>query len=276
MELEQLLKEVAVSEKSSSEDKDFSFPKWNRNRSESPVSEKTRAFERSPTETTNSSCFDFQHQRDINRAQMDAIVQRTSGSGDLNALKVQESSFYGNWTDSFGNAVCVYSTDAFTSQLVASLSKPPRPDINLQIRRAEGGSGWMCGKAYLSFVDDALSTLHWTFPNGVTSAWCRPASVCSTDGAASTAAPLKAGCKSVRIDACSYTACTGSAPWTGTCGPMMGSMSPQAHLPGYFPYPGNNYMTFTGPNLPPNIQICQPAEEEDSFYGFLLVPMVVS
>mmetsp|Transcript_146170 Transcript_146170/g.468831 ORF Transcript_146170/g.468831 Transcript_146170/m.468831 type:complete len:208 (+) Transcript_146170:110-733(+) len=110
-----------------------------------------------------------QQLRDINRAQFDAMLKRLGGG----AQQVSAATFYGNWTDSFGNVVCVYSTDAYKTNLVASLSKPPRADINLQIRPIGGGSGWLCGNAVLSYVAQDANELCWSFNSGETSTWSR-------------------------------------------------------------------------------------------------------
>jgi len=128
-----------------------------------------------------------QQLRDINRAQFDAMLKRLGGG----AQQVSAATFYGNWTDSFGNVVCVYSTDAFKMHLVASLSKPPRADINLQIRPIGGGSGWLCGNAVLSYVAQDANKLCWSFNSGETSIWSR-----RPDDATSLAffKPLNLGC----------------------------------------------------------------------------------
>lgn len=86
----------------------------------------------------------------------------------------------GNWSDSFGNTVCVYSVDAYSPSLVATLSNPPRRDFNLPLTRLPNGGGWRCGGAMLNSV--SRMELSWRFPNGKESVWRRHAvipSVCN-------------------------------------------------------------------------------------------------
>eukprot|EP00403_Amphidinium_massartii_P037223 CAMPEP_0178451912 /NCGR_PEP_ID=MMETSP0689_2-20121128/43949_1 /TAXON_ID=160604 /ORGANISM="Amphidinium massartii, Strain CS-259" /LENGTH=234 /DNA_ID=CAMNT_0020077553 /DNA_START=63 /DNA_END=764 /DNA_ORIENTATION=+ len=82
---------------------------------------------------------------------------------------------YGNWTDSFGNTVCVYSCDAFTTRLVATLSKPPRRDINLPLTPLGDGEGWLCGRGVMDFSRTSIQDgkLCWAFPDGKCSMWTK-------------------------------------------------------------------------------------------------------
>lgn len=114
-----------------------------------------------------------QMEQDIHEAQCKAFVKRLSLDVPEELSWLAAKDFYGNWTDSFGNTVCVYSTDAFKTELVASLSKPPRPDIRLQLRKMDNGQGWFCGKAVLSSIGEEIGELTWTFPNGKVSVWRR-------------------------------------------------------------------------------------------------------
>lgn len=88
-------------------------------------------------------------------------------------INVDARDLCGNWTDSFGNTVCVYSVDAYSPSLIATLSNPPRRDFNLPMTRLSKGGGWRCGGAML----DAVSPIElcWRFPNGKTSVWRRNA-----------------------------------------------------------------------------------------------------
>mmetsp|Transcript_54170 Transcript_54170/g.118659 ORF Transcript_54170/g.118659 Transcript_54170/m.118659 type:complete len:169 (+) Transcript_54170:49-555(+) len=79
----------------------------------------------------------------------------------------------GVWTDSHGNAVSVYSTDAYKMSFVATLSRPPRRDIHLTLRRVSDGAGWCCGDALLGHFDSFFEQLSWVFPNGMVSLWIR-------------------------------------------------------------------------------------------------------
>mmetsp|Transcript_98359 Transcript_98359/g.228084 ORF Transcript_98359/g.228084 Transcript_98359/m.228084 type:complete len:203 (-) Transcript_98359:149-757(-) len=77
--------------------------------------------------------------------------------------------FLGKWTDSYGNIVCVYSTDAFETRPMATLSRAPRPDIHLKITpRADG---WHCGDAKLDISRSSPTQVCWEFPDGRVSFW---------------------------------------------------------------------------------------------------------
>merc|ERR1719401_1908574 len=47
--------------------------------------------------------------------------------------------FLGNWADSLGNSVVVFSMCAYEVALMATLSQPPRKDINLRISQLPDG-----------------------------------------------------------------------------------------------------------------------------------------
>jgi len=79
----------------------------------------------------------------------------------------------GNWKDTAGNKISVYSMDAFDVRLMATLSRPPRADINLFLRPIEGEGGWRCGGGTLDAEGSASSQLFWTFPGGRKSVWLR-------------------------------------------------------------------------------------------------------
>mmetsp|Transcript_95116 Transcript_95116/g.193469 ORF Transcript_95116/g.193469 Transcript_95116/m.193469 type:complete len:111 (-) Transcript_95116:69-401(-) len=79
----------------------------------------------------------------------------------------------GTWADSLGNAVSVFSIDAYQVRLMATLSQPPRPDIHLKIFPAAAG-GWICGNAMLDPSWSTESQLHWLTIDGRISVWVRP------------------------------------------------------------------------------------------------------
>uniref|UniRef100_A0A7S1WKY3 Uncharacterized protein n=1 Tax=Alexandrium catenella TaxID=2925 RepID=A0A7S1WKY3_ALECA len=83
----------------------------------------------------------------------------------------------GKWTDSYGNSVNVRATDAFGLHLLATLSRPPRPDIHLKFRQVETGAGWLCGEATLDATlgpaGGKPTELFWCFPTGDVSVWVR-------------------------------------------------------------------------------------------------------
>jgi len=80
----------------------------------------------------------------------------------------------GHWVDSQGNAVHVLSTDAYDVRLAATLSRPPRPDINLSVKPVVIGGGWQCGHSLLDPVWSSETQLHWVAMDGRVSVWVRP------------------------------------------------------------------------------------------------------
>lgn len=80
----------------------------------------------------------------------------------------------GHWVDSQGNAVHVLSTDAYDVRLVATLSRPPRADINLAVKPVVLGGGWQCGHSLLDPVWSSDQHLHWVAMDGRISVWVRP------------------------------------------------------------------------------------------------------
>jgi len=80
--------------------------------------------------------------------------------------------FLGTWVDSLGNLVSVYNTDAFETKLMATLSRAPRADIHLALRRV-ATSGWRCGNAVLDPLWSTDRQLHWLSENGRVSVWVK-------------------------------------------------------------------------------------------------------
>lgn len=119
-----------------------------------------------------------QRAKDIHRAQTMAMARRFAVESPSSKTHISAQDFYGNWTDSFGNTVCVYSTDAYKIQLVASLVKPPRADIRLDLRPMPDGSCWRCGTAVLQSVSEHLEEIAWAFPGGGVSIWKRQVNTC--------------------------------------------------------------------------------------------------
>mmetsp|Transcript_69009 Transcript_69009/g.191033 ORF Transcript_69009/g.191033 Transcript_69009/m.191033 type:complete len:148 (+) Transcript_69009:122-565(+) len=107
----------------------------------------------------------------IRKAQLEAGLKRMEVQAAEKPVLVTPDAVFGNWTDSYGNTVCVYSADAFNAQLIATLSKPPRHDINLKLQPVEIGCGWHCGGAAL--VGSTTTQLWWLFPDGNVSIWTR-------------------------------------------------------------------------------------------------------
>lgn len=90
----------------------------------------------------------------------------------------------GHWVDSQGNAVHVLSTDAYDVRLVATLSRPPRPDIHLAVKPVVLGGGWQCGHSLLDPVWTTDQQLHWVAMDGRVSVWVRPQESRAEDDAA--------------------------------------------------------------------------------------------
>lgn len=93
-------------------------------------------------------------------------MQRASG-------KLTPASLLGAWADSLGNAVHVFSTDAYEMRLMATLTRPPRPDIHLCLRPCESGGGWQCGNSILDPLWTSEKQLHWVTFDGRVSVWVR-------------------------------------------------------------------------------------------------------
>jgi len=95
-------------------------------------------------------------------------------AGETPAGLMGPEKFLGHWVDSQGNSVHVLSTDAFSVNLVATLSRPPRPDIHLAIKPVVLGGGWQCGHSLLDPVWTSEEQLHWVAMDGRVSVWVRP------------------------------------------------------------------------------------------------------
>lgn len=107
-------------------------------------------------------------------------------SGKESSRPVSPENLLGNWVDCYGNDVFVISTDAIRARLIAKLSQPFRPDIQLNLRPVSAGGGWRCGNTVLDQEGSSERQLIWLFPNGRVSVWSRPH--WSTSPAASTTA----------------------------------------------------------------------------------------
>merc|ERR550532_1622364 len=75
----------------------------------------------------------------------------------------------GIWMDSRGHTVTVYSTDAFSMRLKATLAKADGHETHLPIRPTSKGCRWQCGSAFLAAASS--DQLWWQFPNGNVSIW---------------------------------------------------------------------------------------------------------
>lgn len=88
----------------------------------------------------------------------------------------------GHWVDSQGNAVHVLNVDAYDVRLNATLSRPPRPDINLAVKPVVIGGGWQCGHSILDPVWSSDMQVHWVAMDGRVSVWVRPQEDMEEDG----------------------------------------------------------------------------------------------
>jgi len=107
----------------------------------------------------------------LGTADMDANAPPWQGDSLVALWSMAPESFLGKWEDSYGNAVCVYSTDAFETRPMATLSRAPRPDIHLKLVPRE--DGWHCGDARLDIARSSETQVCWVFPNGRISVWRR-------------------------------------------------------------------------------------------------------
>mmetsp|Transcript_56573 Transcript_56573/g.101430 ORF Transcript_56573/g.101430 Transcript_56573/m.101430 type:complete len:245 (-) Transcript_56573:196-930(-) len=80
--------------------------------------------------------------------------------------------FLGNWVDTSGNSVHIYSVDAYDVRLVATLSRYPRNDVHLNIRQVMPGA-WVCGNSALSAEMSSPLQLVWQGADGRISTWTR-------------------------------------------------------------------------------------------------------
>mmetsp|Transcript_56701 Transcript_56701/g.88236 ORF Transcript_56701/g.88236 Transcript_56701/m.88236 type:complete len:181 (+) Transcript_56701:65-607(+) len=96
-----------------------------------------------------------------------------SSMGQAQPLTFEPADLLGSWADSLGNAVHVFSSDAYEMRLSATLSRPPRPDIHLALRQCNLGGGWQCGNSVLDPVWTSDKQLHWVTVDGRVSVWVR-------------------------------------------------------------------------------------------------------
>lgn len=78
----------------------------------------------------------------------------------------------GNWVHESGNSVLVYSIDAWECRLMASVHRPPRPELQLHLRPT-ADAGWICGNSTLDLFTSSLEELHWVGPDQRRSVWYR-------------------------------------------------------------------------------------------------------
>jgi len=86
--------------------------------------------------------------------------------------KLTQDNLLGTWADSLGNKVHVCATDAYQANLIATLCRPPRPDVHLRIH-AEVHGGLRCGNSVLDPIWSSREQLHWVTADGRVSVWVR-------------------------------------------------------------------------------------------------------
>jgi len=87
-------------------------------------------------------------------------------------IDLQPKDFLGNWVDSTGNPVQVYSTDAWEVQLTAAITRPGRRDTILTVRQLEDMS-WSCGNSWLDTTQSSAERICWVAGDGRISIWTR-------------------------------------------------------------------------------------------------------
>jgi len=65
-------------------------------------------------------------------------------------VMVDTDQLRGIWLDSRGHTVTVYSTDAFSMRLKATLAKADGHETHLPIRPTSRGCRWQCGSSFLA------------------------------------------------------------------------------------------------------------------------------
>lgn len=92
-------------------------------------------------------------------------------AGSRKAWSPQE--FLGNWVDSHGNSVIVFSTDAWQVRLTATISRPQTGrDTHLGIRQVDD-MHWICGNSSLDHTQSSAEQLYWVAGDGRVSIWTR-------------------------------------------------------------------------------------------------------
>jgi len=101
-----------------------------------------------------------------------ASAEKDTTAAPASLEKLSPEKLLGSWADSLGNRVHVYATDAYEARLIATLCRPPRPDVHLRMF-PEGENGWRCGNSVLDPVWSSSAQLHWVTADGRVSVWVR-------------------------------------------------------------------------------------------------------
>lgn len=103
------------------------------------------------------------------------IRSRNSGAqypGTDEPVDFGPEDFLGNWVDSHGNSVLVYSADAWEVVLTATISRPNKNDITLRVRLNEDAS-WTCGNSWLDCSQSSPEQICWVAADQRRSVWTR-------------------------------------------------------------------------------------------------------
>lgn len=93
---------------------------------------------------------------------------------ELGERYLAAENLFGAWVDSQGSTVQVVSTDAYNVRVLATMSRPGRPDMFLAVKPIRMGAGWQCGHYILDESWSTKSQLHWVAGDGRVSVWVRP------------------------------------------------------------------------------------------------------
>jgi len=107
----------------------------------------------------------------IRKAQFEAAAKHGQHVKKEQKHLLSASQLCGAWTDSLGNFVSVYPTDAYHTSLSVTLTRVGRGDIHLPLHPVGTGCGWHCGDGMM--ISGSETEVWWAFPNGSVSAWTR-------------------------------------------------------------------------------------------------------
>lgn len=107
-------------------------------------------------------------------SKMSAIEPSLQRGAEVEPTRVapcwQPESLLGMWMDSYGNQVSVHWTDQPEAAILATLSRSPRPDIELSVWQTSDGV-MHCGDAKLDPSRSFGNQVTWVFPDGRVSTW---------------------------------------------------------------------------------------------------------
>jgi len=107
----------------------------------------------------------------IRKAQFEAAAKHAQHAKKEQKHLLSAGQLCGAWTDSLGNFVSVYPTDAYHTSLSVTLTRAGRVDIHLPLQPVGTGCGWHCGDGMM--ISGSETEVWWAFPCGSVSAWTR-------------------------------------------------------------------------------------------------------